>query len=290
MTWEEACQILGVAVTATTAEVDKVHLQKEWIFHPDRMVGAPESARQRAEEELKRVNEAYNFLKDPKNRSQGSPPKLSVSPQRIRFKDVKLGQRKTTTIRIESVGGSYTKFWMDDSPAAWLKVVEVKSTTNDPLPLEATLEATGNSSSHGQTGCSLLIRLEDEKSKAKDEVTVKIELWMRSTARSGILGWIFGRAKSSPPQPTYVPPVSSPQKPRHGVGPSLTTNEPYHRVLPDHNWHNDLTWGQLPDWIRRDPRLIARLRHGRLVTGKNVLYRAVGGKLERRLRYHVSVL
>jgi len=101
----------------------------------------PESVRQKAEEELKLVNSAYNVLKDLKNNPQGNPPKLSVSPRYIRFKDVEPSQSKTTVIEIESIGGAYTKFWMDDSPATWLKVIEVKSTTNEPLPLEVTIEA-----------------------------------------------------------------------------------------------------------------------------------------------------
>lgn len=62
---------------------------------------------------------------------------------------------------------------MDDSPAAWLKVIEVKSTTNDPLLLEVTIEATG---SNKQAVCGLPIRLENEKTKTKDEITVQIEL------------------------------------------------------------------------------------------------------------------
>jgi len=65
--------------------------------------------------------------------------------------------------------------------------------------------------------------------------------------------------------------------------------EPYHRLLPDHGWHNDLTWEQLPDWIKSNPKLIARLKRGEQVIGKNVRYRLVAKKLIRRLRYRVPV-
>lgn len=60
--------------------------------------------------------------------------------------------------------------------------------------------------------------------------------------------------------------------------------EPYHKLLPDHGWHNDITWEQLPDWIKRNPQLIARLKHGEEVVGKNVRYRFVANRLIRRLR------
>jgi curved DNA-binding protein CbpA len=145
MNWEEACQILGVPVTANTTEIQAQYRYKAQLLHPDKTAGLAGSLRQKAEEEFKRVSAAYDVLNDPRNNPQANPPKLGVSPRYIRFKDVEPNQKKTTTIEIESIGGSYTKFWMDDSPAAWLKVIEVKSTTNDPLPLEVTIEASGSS-------------------------------------------------------------------------------------------------------------------------------------------------
>jgi len=65
--------------------------------------------------------------------------------------------------------------------------------------------------------------------------------------------------------------------------------EPYHKLLPDHGWHNDITWDQLPDWIKRNPKLVARLKRGEQVIGRNVRYKMVANKLIRRLRYRVPV-
>jgi hypothetical protein len=277
MNWEEACQILGVAVTATAAEMKTRWLDENLLRAPDKTINLPESVRQRAEEELKHINAAYDFLKDSKNRLQhvplNSPPKLSISPQRIRFKDVEPGQRKTTTIKIESVGGSYTKFWMDDSPAAWLKVVEVKSTTNDPLPLEATLEAANNGSLRGQAACSLLIRLEDEKTRAKDEVTVKVELWAKAVVRHGILskiGSFFGGAKSTP---TYVPPSSppkpSPRGPRGGYRGRLPQKIYLGNLVTGNAWH-PVDFDNLRRWVQRAK---ARLDSGEELRGSHFMYR-----------------
>jgi len=216
MNWEEACQILGVPITATPAEIRAQFNYKAQLLHPDKTGGLPESVRQKAEEELKLVIAAYNVLKDTKNNPQVNPPKLNVSPRHIRFKDVEPSQKKTTTIEIESVGGAYTKFWMDDSPASWLKVIEVKSTTNEPLPLEVTIEATGGSTLRKKIECSLPMRIENEKTKTKDEVTVKIELQMKSATRPHTCSFLSIRIgnpfKKLKPSPMHIPRPARPKQ------------------------------------------------------------------------------
>lgn len=193
MNWEEACQVLGVSVTSTASEIRAQYLYKAQLLHPDKTINLPENIRQKAEEELKRVNAAYSVLSDPRNNLQGKPPKLSVYPKQIRFKDLGPGQKKTTIIEIKSVGGEYTKFWMDDSPATWLKVIEAKSTTNDPLPLEVTIEATGCGKG---AECSLPIRLENDKTKTKDETTLKIELQGSPAGATNFADFFNHRANS----------------------------------------------------------------------------------------------
>ena len=65
--------------------------------------------------------------------------------------------------------------------------------------------------------------------------------------------------------------------------------ELYHRLLPDHGWHNDISWEQLPEWIKTNPKLIAGLKRGEQVIGKNVRYRFVANKMIRRLRDRIPV-
>ena len=60
--------------------------------------------------------------------------------------------------------------------------------------------------------------------------------------------------------------------------------------LLDHEWHNDTSWEQLPAWIGKNARLLAKLRHGEELVGRNVRYRVVGRTLMRRLRWSVSVV
>ncbi len=96
----------------------------------------------------------------------------------------------------------------------------------------------------------------------------------------------------------YVVTNQQANTPQIEMAPSLGSNrreltdkpaEYYHRLLPDHGWHNDITWEQLPNWITINPRLIARLKRGEQVIGRNVRYRLVANMLIRRLRYRVPL-
>jgi hypothetical protein len=191
MTWEDACQILGVLQTASAAEIHEQYITKALLLHPDKTSTLPQNVRVKAEEEFKKVNVAHDFLKDPRNKPNNSPLKLHVSLSHVRF-NVDPGQRKSTIFKIYSTGGPFTKFWMDDSPASWLRVAEVKSLTDDPLPMEVTIEATGMGDPSGHFECYLPIRIENEQTKAKDETKLKIELKIKPSG--GKLG-VGGKSK-----------------------------------------------------------------------------------------------
>lgn len=179
MTWDEACRVLGVDSSASPEEIHDQWIYKCQLLHPDANQNKAENVRRKAEDELKQVNQAHDFLKNPANNPHRNLPKLHVSPTHIRFRDVKLGQVKSTTLRVSSIGGPYTKVWIDDSPAPWLRVTDVKSITNEQLPLEITIEATGLGEPSKKDLCSLLIKLENEKTSSKDQVAVKVELWLQ---------------------------------------------------------------------------------------------------------------
>jgi len=74
--FEDYYEILGVSPKATPKEVKKAYRSKCFIFHPDRMSGAPDSAREEAEKELMRVNRAYQVLKDPEKRAEYDSERL----------------------------------------------------------------------------------------------------------------------------------------------------------------------------------------------------------------------
>jgi hypothetical protein len=179
MDWEEACKILGVSETATTEEIKTQYWYKAQLLHPDTNQDKPESVRKKAEAEFALVNRANDFLKDPKNNPLSNPPQIKIEPMRIRFKDVEIGQKKTTGFLIESVGGDYTNIWIDKQLPPWLTVVSVNSTGKEPLPLEVTIECNGVGEEGKQYSCSILVRLENEKTHLKDEAIVQVELWIK---------------------------------------------------------------------------------------------------------------
>jgi len=175
MTWENACRTLGIAETSTAEEIKEQYLYRVQLLHPDKTLDKPEKVRQKAEEEMARVNEAYGFLSNDKN-NPSTPPKLEVAPLSIRFTEMALNQKKTTTIDIKSVGGPYTNCWIDNTPAPWLTVTGVKTVTNEALPLLVTMEAQSMPTIIKPERCSILIRLKNEKTGLTDEAAVGVEI------------------------------------------------------------------------------------------------------------------
>ena len=175
MLWEEACRTLGVTESATQSEIKEQYLYKVQLLHPDKTLDKPEKVRQKAEEELGSVNVAYSFLSNERN-NPFTPPKLEIVPSSIRFVDVDLNQKKTTTIEISNVGGPFTNCWVDNSPAPWLSVTGVKATTSEALPLLVTIEALGIPSVVQTERCSILVKLKNEKTGMADESSVNVEI------------------------------------------------------------------------------------------------------------------
>jgi len=62
--------ILGVAPHAEPRQIKAAYRYKANILHPDRLARMPEQVRYRAEEELKKVNKAYEVLSDLRRRQQ----------------------------------------------------------------------------------------------------------------------------------------------------------------------------------------------------------------------------
>lgn len=194
--WEDYYQILGVDPEANAEGIRKAHTDKVWILHPDRMAGAPESARRQAEEELKKVNNAYDVLKDPQKRREyhkewlrrggkgtasgaqfGVPkPKPVVVPDVIRFKDVKSGESQTGSFVIRNDGGRYSEIWFDDpgGRGSWVRVVDYRSLTSSELPIEVRIEAEGKE--WGKSYVEYIrVKLDEEETQVRVELQTKPE-------------------------------------------------------------------------------------------------------------------
>jgi hypothetical protein len=188
MDWSEACRILGVPESATEAVIKDQYVYKAQLLHPDKNQNKPENIRKRAEIELALVNQAYSFLNNSNNNPYKIPPKLAVEPCGIIFNNINVGEKKNATLVIRNIGGPYTSIWIDNHPASWLAITEVKSITSERLPLEVTLECTGTGENGAQHSCNLLIKLENENTQKVDSVDVKIELFTNINPAESVLG------------------------------------------------------------------------------------------------------
>ena len=209
LTWEEACKILGVSPDATAEEIKEKYLYKVQLLHPDHTMDRPEKIRLQAEEELKQVNVAYEVLKDETNNPFRNPPKLEISPSQIRFRNLEPGQTKTTSFEIRSIGGPFTKININQPTVPWLSIVDLKSLTDKPLPMEAIIEASGILDLGERASYSLGVHLENAITQTSDVVNLKIELSMKPApmvATKPISGQYPSSTWANPtnPQSAYV--------------------------------------------------------------------------------------
>ncbi len=208
MDWAEACRVLGVPESATDVEIKEQYYYKAQLLHPDKNIDKPEYIRKKAEAELAQVNQAYSYLTNSNNNPYKIPPKLSVLPKAIRFRDLAVGQRKSTTITVSNIGGPYTSIWIDNKPAPWLTVTGVKSITSERLPIEVEIECEGTGDPGGQYACDLLIKLENATTQAVDQVNVRIELYLRfETAAATVQDELPAVPDPEISEPDPIPPV-----------------------------------------------------------------------------------
>jgi curved DNA-binding protein CbpA len=186
-------QILGIKRNATPEEVKESYLYWVNILHPDRMLKVPEHIRIKAEEDLKKVNEAYGVLSDRRKRAQYNKkigvsvdvevrsypetrvkgkPKLEIYPKTIFFDRALPNVKQRGTFFIRNVGGEYSKI-MISTPPQWIKIIQTKSLYPDKkLPMQIDIEAIGTD--WGKTLSSKIeVRLDES------EASVKIELSTR---------------------------------------------------------------------------------------------------------------
>jgi curved DNA-binding protein CbpA len=216
--WEDYYQILGVDPEASEEEIKKAYLDWVRILHPDRLSHLPESARRRAEENLKKINRAYEVLKDPQKRKEyhsewlkkiskapgeaytTPKPKPVVEPNIISFDDVEPGEIRRASFVIRNEGGPYNRIWFSN-PDSWVRVIGwglVDPNQDDELPLRVDIEAEGKEWGRSYSEY-IRVKLDEEETKVRIELRtkpepVKEEVWEES-------------ASKVPPSP---PPVSSP--------------------------------------------------------------------------------
>lgn len=185
-------QILGIKRSATPKELKESYLYWVNVLHPDRMINMPERIRIQAEEDLKKVNEAYGVLSDPRKRAQydkktgvsgdvevssyretrvKGKPKAEIYPKTIFFDNALPYVKEKGVFYIRNVGGEYSKI-MISTPEQWIKIIRTKSIYPDnKLPIQVDIEAIGRD--WGKT-ISSKIRVRLDETEAS--VTIKLRI------------------------------------------------------------------------------------------------------------------
>jgi len=176
---EDYYQILGVDSDASLEEIKQAFRKKALDYHPDRLVGVSESVCRLAEEEMKKLNLAYEVLKDPHKRrqydSKWAIPKPVVDPSFIYFTDVEPGEIKRTSFIIRNHGGSYKKLRIIYDPNSWVHVVHYESLTDsDELPLRVEIEAKGETWKKNYSEY-IRVKLDEEETQVKIDLQTKPE-------------------------------------------------------------------------------------------------------------------
>jgi len=186
-------QILGIKRNATPEEVREAYLYWVNVLHPDRMLKMPEHVRMKAQDDLKKVNEAYSVLSDLRMRAQYDrkmctsvniktssyqqaraqvEPRAEVYPPIIFLDSAKPRAKQKGTFFIRNVGGECSKILISN-PEKWLKIIRTKSLYPDKkLPMQVDIEAIAPD--RGKT-----IRSEIRVRLDQIETSVKIELYTR---------------------------------------------------------------------------------------------------------------
>jgi len=244
--------ILGVNTEARAEDIKRAYRDKCFILHPDRLGGAPETAKKSAEEELVKVNEAYAILHDLRKRkeydkklkaredkiaAQKNKPKPIVNPTIIKFKDMRPGETRSDSFVINNSGGQYSRIWFSN-PDTWVRVTEWHSmSTVDELPLQVNIEVAGQDKSKKYSEV-IKVKLDDE------EADVSISLTMQKN-HINIAEKLF-KKKLNPPF-----------------------------TLKDHEWHY-IEYKHLTDWMKNR---IDEVNAGEELVGKTFAYRRGNGKL-----------
>ena len=211
--WEDYYELLGVSPDSGAEEIRKAYRDACLIYHPDRLMNAPESTRRRAEEELKRINRAYEILGNPRKRQEyhaewirrKGKPRPVADPDHFYFKDVTPREIKVASFVVKNVGGSYERLVISN-PDSWVRVAKYFSLTDsDELPLQIDVEAEGED--WGKSYSEYIrVKLDEEETQVKVELQTKPEPVRESVT-------VGARPSTGT---TYTPP-SPPSPPPHQI-------------------------------------------------------------------------
>jgi len=155
-------EILGVQRDASPQEIKEAYLYWVNVLHTDRMSKMPERIRMKAQEDLKKVNEAYSVLSDSTERAEydrrmgaslgvkvtsyqraGTKvgPKVEIYPAIIFLDSAKPRAKEKGTFFVRNVGGDYSKVLISN-PEKWIRIIRTESLyPGKKLPMRVDIEA-----------------------------------------------------------------------------------------------------------------------------------------------------
>jgi curved DNA-binding protein CbpA len=154
--------ILGVQRNASPQEIKEACLYWVNVLHPDRMSKMPERIRIKAQEDLKKVNEACSTLSDPRKRAEYDrtmgvsvgvkassyeqtrtklKPKVEIYPTIMFMDSAKPRAKQKGTFFVRNVGGDYSKVLISN-PEKWIRIIRTESLyPGKKLPMRVDIEA-----------------------------------------------------------------------------------------------------------------------------------------------------
>jgi len=186
-------EILGLGRSATAQEVRESYLYWVNILHPDRMSKMPDNIRMKAQDDLKKVNEAYSVLSDSRKRAQYDArlgagagakvssygqastkpgPKAEIYPAIVFLDSVKPRAKQKGTFFIRNVGGDYSRVLISN-PEKWIKIVRTESLyPGKKLPMRVDIEVIAPD--RGKTVDSeIRVRLDETEASVRIQVSTR---------------------------------------------------------------------------------------------------------------------
>ncbi len=179
--FEDYYETLQVHHLAEPEVIQKAFTALANKYHPDKNPSAAAAAK------MRKINYAYDVLKDPdkrkqydtewKSRKQAPKPAVEkprpvVEPSSIRFPNAEPNTIQRSSFIIRNAGGSYKKIWFSN-PGSWVKVTRYTSLSeSDELPLKVELEAVGNETSKDYVEF-ITVRLDNEETKVRIDLSTQ---------------------------------------------------------------------------------------------------------------------
>jgi curved DNA-binding protein CbpA len=186
-------EILGIQRNASPQEIKEAYFYWANILHDDRMSKVPERFRIKAQEDFKKVNEAYSVLSDSRKRAEydrrmgpsvavraGSyeqtrtklKPRVEIYPAIMFLDSMKPHAKQKGTFFIRNVGGDYSKVLISN-PEKWIKIIRTESLyPGKKLPMRVDIEAIAPD--RGKTvGSDIRVKLDETEASVLIRVSTR---------------------------------------------------------------------------------------------------------------------